>query len=251
MLLLVGCGGGSHFSPLEDAEPPLAVSARAERAEVGAGSERAVEERRSEGTLEVTAKSAITSYLGRLRAVVTDAEGRVVAGADAEGAEGSGVQGAPDLRLTAPEGDDYTLTVTASTSDPEPTTCRAVVGPLRVVAQAVGAVRILAWDCGGVTGYVPNAAASECFWLAQWLFVGPTRAAVGQDIQVSAAGHDAQGNQARFDWSVPPPSLGRFAEPSAARTSFRCQAPGTEQPLTVAISDAECLAELSQDIACQ
>jgi hypothetical protein len=251
-LALAGCGADDpHFAPLSGAEPlaPLDTDANGD-ADSAERSRRASTTRGGEGALEVTAKSAVTSYLSRLHAVVTDAKGRVVAGADAE-AEDSSAAAAPDLRLTVPEGDEYTLTLTASTTDFEPTSCRAVVGPLSVAADAVASVRVLAWDCGGPTGYVPSKVASECFWLAEWLFVGRTQAAVGEDIEVSAAGHDAQGNLARFDWTVTRPSLGRFAEPKAARTSFRCQEAGVAQPLTVAISDAECQAELSQNVACR
>lgn len=248
-LALFGCGGDDpHFAPLGDAAPLAPRAGSAEEDTAG----RSAPPRAGEGALEVSAKSGVRSYLSRLRGVVTDVRGRVVAGAEAEAdAEDSQGASAPDLRLTLPAGEEYTLTLTASTTDAEPTACRAVVGPLQVAANTIASVRVLAWDCGGPTGYVPSSVASECFWLAEWLFVGRTQAAVGEDIEVSAAGHDAEGNLARFDWSVPPPSLGRFAEPKAARTTFRCQQPGSVQPLTVAISDAECQAELSQNVACQ
>ncbi len=249
-LALAGCGGDDHYAPLGDVEPlrpagsedgaPRGVAPR-DRAPLG------------EGSLEVKAKSAITSYLSRIHGVVTNAAGEVVAGAeiDAEPAEhAANADAAPDLRLTVPEGEDYTLTLTASTTDAEPTTCRAVIGPLSIAADSVATVRVLGWDCGGETGYVPSAFESECFWLAEWLFVANKSARVGEDIHVSAAGHDARGKLARFDWSAPAPSLGRFAQPQAARTSFRCQEPGQDQPLTVAISDAECQAQFSHRVSC-
>lgn len=247
-LALVGCGGSAeHYSPLGDGDhdsAPLSPGV-ADATE----HDHSAADRAGEGTLEVIAKSAVTSYLSRVHAVVTDAAGRVVAGADAD-ADGSRADAAPDLQLKLREGSDYTLSLSASTTDAEPTTCRAVVGPLRVEADSVATVRVLAWDCGGPTGYVPSTIATECFWLAEWIYVSRASAELGEDIEVSAAGHDARGKLARFAWSAEKPSLGRFAEPQAARTSFRCQERGQAQPLTVSISDAECQAEVSHLVSC-
>ncbi|MDF3068808.1 MAG: hypothetical protein K0R38_4409 [Polyangiaceae bacterium] len=253
-LVLAACGGNDpRFAPLDDAEAPPAPDAEQTDASSAARRRPA---RTSEGALEVTVTSAVTSYLSRVHGVVTDADGTVVAGAEAEAITVSAeaaerADAAPELRLVLPEGEDYTLTLTASTTDAEPTGCRAVVGPLRVTANAVASVRVLAWDCGGPIGYVPSAAATNCFWLAEWLYVSRTSAAVGEDVEVSAAGHDASGNLARFEWSVPPPALGYFAAPQAPRTTFRCRRPGAPQLMAVTISDGECQAELSQYVACQ
>jgi hypothetical protein len=249
VLALTGCGGAEHFATLSGDGPDdsRAPSRTDEPTEVA----RAASARGGEGALAVLTESAVSSYLARWSAVVTDAKGRVVAGAEAErGDAGSPSGAAPELSLIIPEGDDYRLALTAFTSDAAPTQCRASIGPFGVEAGASATVRVLSWDCGGPTGYVPTTVASECFWLADWLFVSRTRAGVGQDIQVGAAGHDVNGALARFEWSVISESLGRFSEPHAARTSFRCLGRGEELALTVAISDAECRSLVSQTIAC-
>jgi hypothetical protein len=250
VLALTGCGGAEHFATLGDEDATESRGSR--RGEERSATARPTPPRGGEGALAVLTESGLASYLTHWSAVVTDATGRVVAGADAERDASSGVgAAAPELRLVVPEGDDYGLELTASTSDAKPTSCRASIGPLRVEAGTSASVRVLSWDCGGPTGYVPNTVASECFWLADWLFVSRTRAAVGQDIEVAAAGHDVAGELAHFEWSVSSASLGRFSEPRAARTSFRCLGRGEEQALTVAISDDECQSLVSQTIACE
>lgn len=244
---LVGCGGAEHYGPMpgeDSSEPSASGSARAaspiaRRSHVPA----------EEGVLEVSASSPVKSYLGSVHGVVTDAGGQVVAGADREANDAVAASG-PELSFALPAGDDYTVSLSAESAEARPTTCRATVGPLRVEAGAVAKLQVLAWDCGERVGYLPSEPGGECFWLAEWSFVSRLSAPIGQDISVSAAGHDAQGQPARFDWSTAQPGLGTFAEPHASSTSFRCRAAGQALPLIVSISDAECQKQLFHSVTC-
>lgn len=246
-LALAACGGAEHYGPVpgdDSSEPSASRSTRA-ASPVARTTHRFAEE----GVLEVSASSPVTSYLGSVHGVVTDASGQVVAGAEREANDAVAATG-PELSFTLPAGGDYTVSLSAESADARPTTCRATVGPLRVEAEAVAKLQVLAWDCGERVGYLPSEPGGECFWLAEWSFVSRLSAAIGQDISVSAAGHDAQGQPASFDWSTAEPGLGAFAEPHASSTSFRCRAAGQSLPLIVSISDAECQRQLFHSVTC-
>ncbi len=202
-----------------------------------------------EGLLEVSSGKSATSFLGSLHAVVTDAAGDVLGGADEDAAPDS--NGDRGLSLALPAGEAYTVSLTAMTSDSKPTACRASVGSLRIDAGSTARAQIFSWDCGGVSGYVPPQLQTDCYWLADWSFVTRTSAGVGQLIDVSAAGHDLDGNLPKFSWSTPSPKLGSFEDPAAAKTAFRCAAAGENLSLTVALSDDTCAQQVTQTVSCR
>jgi hypothetical protein len=246
---LAGCGGSTErFGP---AEVGSATERKSHEADSKAVSARVIAPaERRDGALLVRAGGSIESYLGGVRAVVRDAAGAVVGGGEQE-TDSAFTGSALELSLSLPAGEGYTLSLSASTADAQPMTCRATVGPLQIDADALATVQVLAWDCGDAIGYVPGASdAGECFWLGDWSFVSRSSAAVGEDIVVSAAGHGAEGKPARFAWATAVPAFGRFADPNAAGTSFRCQSAGQEQLLTVTIRDGECQKQLSHSVSC-
>lgn len=242
-LALAGCSGGNHERPAPG-EDSLELSGSA-RVPVA----RASHVTAAEAVLDVSTASPVTSYLGAVHGIVTSASGEVVAGAERDVDEAT-ASAAPELSFVLPGDGDYTVSLSAATDDARPTTCRATVGPLRVEAGTVAKLQVLAWDCGERVGYLPSEPSSECFWLAEWSFVSRVSAAVGHDISVSAAGHDAQGQPARFDWSTDEPGSGTFAEPHASSTSFRCRTPGQALPLIVSISDTDCQKQLFHRVSC-
>lgn len=243
-LVAVGCGGspGHHAPSLGDSDPT------ASDGEPPSSSHAAPRELLREGLLQVSTAGSVQSYLTSLRATVVSADGAVVAGVE----QGMGTPRAGDvseLSLLLPAGEGYELRLVAAAED-ESATCRATVGPLRVEADAIAEVQVLAWDCGGATGYVPTEPDDDCFWLAEWSSVSRTSALVGEDIRVAAAGHEPDGDRARFAWTTSAPALGRFAEPDAPSTSFRCQAEGDAVSLNLTVSDGSCRRELSHRISC-
>lgn len=247
---LAGCGGGDRYTPAAE-QPGSGVAPRVKDAQATQARRRSTvnDTPKGEGLLDVATASGIVSYLGSLHAVVTDAGGNVVGGADEERTNDA-TAAQRELSIVLPAGSDYTLSLSASTADATPTTCHATVGGLQVADGTVGRVQVLGWSCGDAFGYVPQDEESSCFWLADWTFVSRSSAAVGELIDVSASGHDAQGNLARFAWSTALPHAGDFAEPSAASTAFQCRAAGEALPLTVTISDGECQKRLTQNITC-
>lgn len=240
---LVGCGGvADPYAPAPNQAPPVAAG---QAREAPSGSTTTSARGRAEGRLEI---SAGKSFLGAIHAVVTDAAGQVIGGADEE-------QASPELAhdrslaFLLPAAEGLRVSVSATTADSQPTTCRASIGALRVEAGATARVQVFSWDCGGVAGYVPALEQPDCYWLADWSFVTRTRAAVGALIGVSAAARDLQGNPTQLSWSTTRPDRGTFAEPESATTSFRCTAPG-ELDITALASDGDCAQAVTQTISC-
>ena len=203
-----------------------------------------------EGLLEVSSGTSATSFLGSLHAVVTDAAGAILGGAD-EDVASNAVGGERSVSLVLPAGEAYTVSLTATTADAHPTTCKASIASLRIDADSTARAQVFSWDCGGVSGYVPQALQAECPWLADWSFVSRTSAAIGQLIEVSAAGHDLDGNLPKFSWSTSSPELGSFDDPAAAQTAFRCAAAGEELALAVLLDDGNCAQEITETVACR
>jgi hypothetical protein len=201
----------------------------------------------AEGKLEIATRSSVTSFLGSTEAVVEDAAGEVVAGAFEDAAPGSS-ELAP-LTFSLPAGQKYTLRLTSTTQDANPTTCRATVGPVRVEEGATAHVRVFAWDCGDRRGYVPQAAQDDCYWLADWSFVAQTRAALGESVKVAVATGAAE-NALRFRWSTPEPDLGTFTNADSPATTLRCAAPGEELAFAVSIDDGICQQRINHAISC-
>jgi len=79
------------------------------------------------------------------------------------------------------------------------------------------------------------------------LIVAPLATDVGNNITVSAAGSDVDGNALTFAWTSPG---GTFAAADAGATTFKCAVPGTNT-LTISISDGKgCTSTLSADVLC-
>jgi len=199
----------------------------------------------TEAELLVRARTRVTSFLGTTHAVVEDAEGSIVAGADEDSSNPEPSQES-QLSLRLPAGSGYTLKLSATTSDEHPTTCRASVGPLSVRGGSTARVQVLAWDCGEKVGYVPETLENDCYWLADWAFVDRTSAAVGERIQ----GGVAASGSARYRWSSPAPELGDFTAQDAARINFRCEAPGEKLTLQVTLSEGGCEQHVTQTVSC-
>lgn len=246
---VAGCGGSDQrFGPAqgEAAAPPARSGDSSAFAVTPAASGTA-----GEGTLVITAGGSVESYLGSARAVVRDSEGTVVGGGEQDFDSGDARASVLELALLLPAGKGYTLSLSAQSADPEPSTCLASIGPFQIDGGALAKVQVLAWDCGETIGYLPSSGESDdCFWLGDWSFISRSAAPVGEDISVGAAGHGAEGKPASFDWSTASPGLGRFAAPHAAETSFRCQSPGEQQPLIVTIRDGACRRQLSHTVSC-
>lgn len=243
--LLTACGAEpERHGPAGDAQrslPELSVT-DADPTQPGP---RSAELERNEGVLELTARSALQRQLDSIRYVVKNAAGEVVAGGADEAASGGAQDRELSLVLVAGEG--MKLELSATTADAS--LCTASVGPFRIEAGSKASFQVFVWRCDGA----PGAAAPEpeCYWLADWIGVTRTRAAVGDWIGLSAAGHDARGEPARFKWSTPSPEQGRFDDADAAETSFRCAASAVALPLGLAMSDGQCHKAFSALVACQ
>lgn len=246
----MGCSAhGEHYGAPEQDSTKGTVPGSTGRQEppsaVGDASVRRADAKDGEAMLLVRTQTSVKSFLGGVHAVVEDAKGRVVAGADQETSDPEGSQDG-ELRLQLPADSGYTLRLSAASADMPPTTCRTSVGPLSLVEGTAARVQILAWDCGDQTGYVPQVLTNDCYWLADWAFVGRTHAAVGEQIEGAVA---ARG-PAKYRWSSVGPELGGFSAPEAAETAFRCEAPGDELTLEVLLSDADCQQRVTQTVSC-
>jgi hypothetical protein len=244
--LLVACGAeperyGSAGGASEPRKPQLAAGqpTSSTAGQTGLGSH--------EGVLSLTARSALRRQLDVISYTVRDAYGDVVAGGEAEAAQG----GAQDhaLSLVLPAGKGLDLELTTTTRGAETSTCTAAVGPIDIEAGSQASYQVFVWRCDGSPG--AEGPEPECYWLADWFGVTRTRAAIGERIGLRAAGHDAAGAPAQFQWSAPSPAMGRFDDEHAAETSFRCAAENVALPLGLSLSDGRCKKDLSELVACQ
>lgn len=246
-ILLVGCGGTEHYDAAEDASPNRPPEPRASDSASEPTSPRDRTLARGEAKLSVSARSALQRRLGAVHYVVRDAADEVVAGGDQEAAGGNVDELALDLAL--PAGNDLRLELTATTLGAEASSCRASVGPFSIEEGSQASFEVFVWRCDGAPGAATPE--PECYWLADWIGVTRTSAAIGELIGVSAAGHGAAGEPARFSWSTTAPEPGRFKDPHAGETSFRCAAPTEALPLSVAISDGQCQSHFTQLVSCR
>gem|GEM_PF-4108759 len=249
-VFLLCCSGGVEPKAPGLSEGAPRVAAVGQPSDVAAHAPKLAVLAPGEGRLDLGAAADVTSYLGSLHAVVTDADGHVVGGADEEVAAPARVA-ARNLSLDLPAGEGYTVTLTAASADAQPITCRAAVAGLRVTAGSTARAQVFSWDCDGVVGYVPAALDRDCHWLADWSFVTRTSAAIGDLIDVSVAAHDLDGNQPAFSWSTELAQGGAFQSPDAARTAFRCQATAENLPLTVKLSADGCEQQVTQTVSCR
>jgi len=245
-LELLGCSGGvAPYAPAGGQPVPVAGGHSA----APALNQADAVTQPDAGLLDVSTGS-VMSYFATIHGVVRDVDGQVVSGADSDSAGATGGDVADRLALVLPAAAGYTLDLSATTADTAPTTCTASIGPLDIEAGAIARVQVFAWRCGNVTGYVPSALNEAFSWLADWTYVERTSAAVGALIGLGAFGHDAAGNPARVTWSTDVGARGAFANPASPSTSFRCQAPGENVPLTVSISDGQHTQQITQSVTC-
>jgi hypothetical protein len=245
MTLLIGCGSSERYDAIDDASAHALPRLSPSRSDLDA--EPPSFAARDEGALSVNARSALRRQLGAVHFVVYDAAGEVVAGGDQE-ADGGDVE-ALELSMPLPAGDGLRLELTATTTDAEASTCTASVGPFRIEAGSEASFEVFVWRCAGAPG--AEGPEPECYWLADWIGVTRTSAAIGELIGVSAGGHAAAGEPARFSWSTSASEQGHFIDESANNTSFRCAAPNVAVPLSVALSDGQCQSQLTKLVACR
>ena len=245
--LLIGCAGPEPYDSVDDAGPSRLPSPSASDAVAAPTSPAERTLARGEAMLSVSARSALQRRLGTVHYVVHDAANEVVAGGDQEATSGSVEELALDLAL--PAGDDLRLELTATTWGVEASTCSASVGPFSVEEGSQASFEVFVWRCDGASGAA--APEPECYWLADWIGVTRTSAAIGELIGVSAAGHDAAGEPAQFSWSTTAPETGHFTDAHAANTSFRCAAPHVAVPLSVAMSDGQCQSRFTTLVSCR
>lgn len=246
---LFGCSGGgeSYSSPAESrATSPSGSDSLQESAPAAAHADA----ERTEGTLEIDAGGGVMSFLGAIHAVVTDASGNVLGGADEDVANPELAQ-ERSLRVALPAGEGFTVRLSATTADAQPSTCTARITALDVAAGATARAQVFSWDCGGVSGYVPPSVAADCYWLADWTLVARTSASVGQRISVKSAARGLRGNKPSFSWSTPNDDVGSFDSPTAPNAAFRCQAAAAAIPLSLSLSDGDCTQTVTQLIACR
>lgn len=243
---LFGCSGGSeHY--VSAAGPAQKAPSSAESPQDSAVTNATAEP--IEGALEINAGGDVMSFLGAIHAVVTNAAGEVLGGADEEVASPELAQ-ERNLRLVLPAGEAFTVRLTAATTDPQPSSCTASIAALDVVAGATARARVFSWDCGGVSGYVPPSVATDCYWLADWTLVTRISAAVGERIAVKAAARGLDGTAPSFRWEAPSAKAGSFDDATKPNAAFRCEAAAAAVPLTLSLSDDTCTQTVTQVVSC-
>lgn len=244
---LFGCSGGhSYVSPAgSNLTSPAGSASLQESASPAAlaGAEP------TEGTLEIDAGGEVPSFLGAIHAVVIDASGEVLGGADEEVANPE-LARERNLRLVLPAGEGFTVRLTAAGTDAQPSACTASIPALDITAGATARAQVFSWDCDGVSGYVPSRVTADCYWLADWTLVTRTSAAVGDVIAVAAAARGLSGQQPTFNWSVSSGALGTFDTPTAQHAAFRCQAAAAAVPLVLSLSEGGCTQRVTQTVSC-
>jgi hypothetical protein len=240
--LLWGCSSrADHYdAPAATAAEPASAGAR----ELPGSAARAGA-RPGEGALSVSTRTDLVSYLGAVQLIVTDGAGNVVAGGEEE-TTSPATASSGELSLRVPAGDDYTLHLTAATTDAQPTTCRSEVGPITVIDGATAQVQVLAWSCGDRLGYVPQGDAQQCYWLADWLFVAKSQAAVGEEIAMNVQAFPG----VAVRWSLADEESGAFSDPRAARTELRCRGAAEDLQLRATLAGPHCEQRITQRVSC-
>lgn len=130
-----------------------------------------------------------------------------------------------------PPGTGRTIALTATASNG--TTC-AGSATFDVVAGIPTAVSVVL-ECRNSSGTVIVGGSLNQCPLIDSLSAAPGEAAVGDTIAVQAVVHDANGRPLSLAWAS---NAGTFSSTSAAATTYRCTASGT-QSLTVNVSEAD------------
>lgn len=129
-------------------------------------------------------------------------------------------------------GGGYRVTMTAGATDEE-TRCTGATDFSVTVNQATEIMVVL--NCKGPPQYGSvraNGKINICAELTK-MVVSPLQTSVGNDIDLSAAGEDVEGDDFEFLWTS---GGGQIADPSAAETTFTCTEAG-EGFVAVTVSD--------------
>jgi hypothetical protein len=254
LLLLVGCGA-DHYAPAPTVEAgAVEPSAGSDAANAPTANEPSSTETVSitetasseeRGLLDVMAIGVMKQSLGSLEFTVRSRLGAVLARGvnDVRGADTD-----RRLLLDLPAGEDYQLSLESTGSGQAATACHAKVGPLTVEPHTSASYQAFLWQCD-----VPAATAApadECYWLADWVGVSRTRAAVGETIELSVSGSDASGTSVHVNWVEPAPRFGSVSEKHAAKTTFTCQAASDAVPLAVVVTGDGCSRKIMLSVAC-
>ncbi|MFW6067320.1 MAG: hypothetical protein ACOC97_03210 [Myxococcota bacterium] len=139
-----------------------------------------------------------------------------------------------------PEGEGYTVTLTATTIDGEIDCAGSAM--FDVVADEASNVSVVMF-CGDVDPFgsvVINGEVNLCPIISSFS-VAPLQTSVGNQIQLAAAGTDADADEVEINWEA---TGGMIADPSSGDTTYTCQEVGT-QTLTLTVTDVD--ADLGAD----
>lgn len=129
-------------------------------------------------------------------------------------------------------GDGYQIEMTAQATD-EATLCRGSTGFAVTAGESTDVMVML--KCQGPVrfgGVRANGKINICAELTK-MVVSPLQTTVGNDINLAAAGEDAEGDPIVFSWTA---EGGSIDDPAAAETVFTCEEAG-QGSITVAVSD--------------
>jgi hypothetical protein len=169
--------------------------------------------------------------------VTVDEVDWVIAGGDMEPMSGTINTSAPGSTASVevfglPPGDDYTISLSATSTDGE-ATCEGAADFAVEAGAATGVMVML--NCKiptGLGGVRANGKFNICAELSK-VVVSPLQTSVGNDITLDAQAFDVEGDDVEFLWTA---EGGSIADDSAASTSYTCGEIG-DGSITVTVSD--------------
>jgi hypothetical protein len=147
-----------------------------------------------------------------------------------------------------PTGNNYTISLTATSTDGKVSCAGTATFNVASHATTAVTVHLLCKVAGADSGSISvNGSTTMCPNLDS-VSVSPTSASVGSSVAVAAAASVLDPTQTlTYAWTVN--AGGSFAAPSAASTTFMCNAAGTST-LTVTVSNGSCSDTASATVTC-
>lgn len=131
-----------------------------------------------------------------------------------------------------PEGDDYTIEMTAVSIDQQ-TTCKGSANFPIAVGQVTDVMVILSCQRQPSFGAVrANGKINVCAQLTK-VIVSPLTTSVGATIDLLSAAEDAEGDNVAYAWTA---TAGNFGDPAAPVTTYTCDVEGS-QSIRITVSD--------------
>jgi len=158
-----------------------------------------------------------------------------------------------NVGLPIPVGTGYELSLSGVAVESKTTTCAAAIGPFSVRPnQSTNlSTQLACTDAanGALKNLVTQTVDGCPRLIVDFAIATPNSASVGHSLGFAGLAHDLDGKTVSYAWQATG-GLGAFATPTAASTTFTCQAIGGSFDVTLTASNGECTKSLSTKASC-